>query len=50
MNTNPTGPEEKGFFEKVKENIEQLWEGTKEETVELKDKAADEIDDLKSKI
>ena len=30
MSNDTTKPEEKGFFEKVKETIENLWDGTKD--------------------
>jgi len=39
MSNNTTRPEEKGFFEKVKETIENLWDGTKDTAEEVKDKA-----------
>ena len=50
MSTNSTGPEEKGFFEKVKETIEELWEGTKDKAEEIKDAAEDKFEDLKDKV
>jgi DNA replication initiation complex subunit (GINS family) len=49
MSTKKTQPEEKGFFEKIKETIEEFWEGTKETAEDLKEKAEDKIDDLKEK-
>jgi hypothetical protein len=49
VSSNSTGPEEKGFFEKVKETIEHLWDGTKETAEDIKDKTADTIDHLKDK-
>ena len=39
MSTNSTQPEEKGFFEKVKETIESLWEGTKDTAEDVKEAA-----------
>ncbi len=39
MSKKSTQPEEKGFFEKVKETIEELWDDTKEKAGDLKDSA-----------
>ena len=50
MSTNSTGPEEKGFFEKVKETIEHLWDGTKDTAEGIKDKTADTIEHIKDKV
>jgi len=45
MNTYLTGPEEKEYFEKVKETIAHLWGGTKE----AKNKVADPLETIKDK-
>ena len=39
MSTKSTKPEEKGFFEKVKETIEDFWDGTKDKAEDLKETA-----------
>jgi uncharacterized protein YjbJ (UPF0337 family) len=49
MSTSKKQPKEKGFFEKIKESIEDLWDGTKDTAEDLKDKAEDKFDDLKEK-
>ena len=49
MSKGKTQPEEKGFFEKIKESIEEFWDGTKENAEDLKDKAEDKFEDLKEK-
>ena len=36
MSNKSTKPEEKGFFEKVKETIEELWDGTKDKAEDIK--------------
>jgi hypothetical protein len=43
MSDKATKPEEKGFFEKVKETIEELWDGTKDKAEDIKDAAEDKI-------
>jgi hypothetical protein len=42
MNPNTGEPEEKGFFEKVKESIEHFWTGDKDDSKENKDKVTNE--------
>jgi hypothetical protein len=49
MSDKATKPEEKGFFEKVKETIEELWDGTKDKAEDIKDAAEDKINDLTKK-
>ena len=46
MSANTTKPDEKGFFEKVKETIEELWDGTKDKAEDIKAAAEDKINDL----
>jgi hypothetical protein len=35
MSNKSTQPNEKGFFEKVKETIEEFWDGTKDTTEDI---------------
>jgi hypothetical protein len=39
MSTNNNQPDEKGFFEKVKDTISELWEDTTEKAEDLKEAA-----------
>ncbi len=51
MSTKTTKPEEKGFFEKVKETIEELWDETKDKAEDLKGcRPGHTYDNLKNKV
>jgi len=50
MSTRKTQPEIKGFFEKIRATIEQFWGGTKKNAEGLKEKAGDNIEDIKESV
>ena len=50
MATKSTQPDEKGFFEKVKETIEEFWDGTKDNKDDIKNVVEEKIKVLKKSI
>ena len=50
MSKKATKPEEKGFFDKVKDTIGGIWDGTKDKAEDLKHTAEDTFENLKEKV
>ena len=50
MSKKTNKPEEKGFFDKVKEAIGGILDGTKDKAEDLKEAAASTLEDVKDKV